>query len=402
LRIAHVFVVGGFVRSREVFALGESDTAASRLAVALATFGSACVLVAAAAILRPLADGTSVGAAVVSAALFIGAVVAASHFGADEQGDVPRAIADVFAAGSVLFLGSVAGTLADAAGASSDAATVVAAGVALPYSVFAQRRRPGVWVALATAVAAVSLVLGAIHLRSSVPSQAYAAGLLVVAGGCAVAAVQRVLLPVAVVEATSALAALGAAAALLGEDGGAGDVAVAVFLLLVVGVVAAGLRSASLVAALAAGSPLVVGLALDRTGYSWWSIPLAMAWTGAGCAVMAAYVQRDRAARQLGGVFAWCCALVVIADLFLANSTRLHALVAVVTAAAVFVAAATSTRRPVAVLAALTVLGALPRLVANAAVGRVVLLAVGVGLLYLALTATRLSERAREDMSRDV
>ena len=146
------------------------------------------------------------------------------------------------------------------------------------------------------------------------------------------------------------------------------------------------MRSASLVAALAAGSPFVVGLALDRTGYSWWSIPLAMAWTGAGCALLAAYVQRDRADRQLGGVFAWCCALVVIADLFLANSTRLHALVAVVTAAALFIAAAMANRRAVAVLAALTLLGSLPRLVANAAVGRLVLLAVGIGLVYLATT----------------
>ncbi|HMC72616.1 MAG TPA: hypothetical protein VKJ07_25910, partial [Mycobacteriales bacterium] len=141
--------------------MGETETAGSRFAVALATFGAACVLVAAAAILRPLADGTSVGAAVVSAALFIGAVVAASHFGSDEQGAVSRAIADVFAAGSVLFLGSVAGTLADAAGASSDAASVVAAGVALPYSVFAQRRQPGVWICLATVAALVSFTLGA-------------------------------------------------------------------------------------------------------------------------------------------------------------------------------------------------------------------------------------------------
>jgi len=366
--------------------LGETETAGSRFAVALATFGAACVLVAAAAILRPLADGTSVGAAVVSAALFIGAVVAATHFGAAEQGAVPKAIADVFAAGSVLFLASVAGTLADAAGASSDAASVVAAGVALPYSVLAQRRRPGVWICLATVGALVTAALGGIHLVSGVPSQAYAAALLLISVACAAAAVQRLLRPKSVVEATSALAALGAAAALLGDDASVGDAVLAVFVLLVVGVVAAALRSASLVAALAAGSPFVVGLALGRTGYGWWSIPLAMAWTGAGCAVMAAFVQRERPSRPLGGVFAWCCALVVIGDLFLANSTRLHALVAVVTAAAVFIAAAASNRRPVAVLAGLTVLGSLPRLVANAAVGRVVLLAVGIGLLYVATT----------------
>ena len=54
--------------------------------------------------------------------------------------------------------------------------------------------------------------------------------------------------------------------------------------------------------------------------------------------------------------------------------------------AAVFVAATVSMRRPAAVLAGLTLLGAVPRLVANAAVGRVVLLAVGLGLLYLATT----------------
>ena len=71
--------------------LGETEAAGSRFAVALATFGAACVLIAAAAILRPLGQGTSVGAAVVSAALFIAAVVAAGHFGADEQGAVaPR------------------------------------------------------------------------------------------------------------------------------------------------------------------------------------------------------------------------------------------------------------------------------------------------------------------------
>jgi len=366
--------------------LGETETAGSRFAVAVATFGAACVLVAAAAILRPLAQGTSVGAAVVSAALFTAAAVAAAHFGADEQGVVAQAIADVCAAGTVLFLGSAAGALSDAAGASSDAVSVVGAGVALPYSVYMQRRRPGVWIGLATVAALVTLVLGGIQLSSPAPSQAYAAGLLVVAVGGALVATERLLLPTAVVEAASALAALGAAAALLGDDAGAGAVVLAIFLLLVVGVIAARLRSASLVAALAAGSPFVVGHALERTSYSWWSIPLAMVWTGAGCALLAAYVQRDRTDRQLGGVFAWCCALVVIGDLFLANSTRLHALVAVVTAAAVFVAAAMANRRPVAVLAALTVLGSLPRLVANTAVGRVVLLAVGLGLVYLATT----------------
>jgi len=366
--------------------LAETETARSRFAVALATFGAVCVLVAAAAILKPLADGTSVGAAVVSAALCIGAAVAAAHFGAAEQGDVARAIADVCGAGSVLFLGSAGGALADAAGASSNAAAVVAAAVALPYSVVAQRRRPGIWIGLSTVAALLGVVVGGIALASSVPTQAYAAGLLAVAVACALVVTERWLLPTAVTEATSGLAALAAAAVLLGDDARAGDVVVAVFLLVVVGVIAAGSGSASLVAAMAAGSPFVVGLALARTGYGWWSIPLAMAWTGAGCAVMAAYVQRQRAVRHLGGVFAWCCALVVIADLFLANSTRLHALVAVVTAAAVFVAAAASTRRPAAVLAGLTVLGAMPRLVANAAVGRVVLLAVGVGLLYLATT----------------
>jgi len=366
--------------------MGETEPEASRFAVALATFGAVCVLVAAAAILRPLADGTTVGAAVVSAALAIGAAVAAAHFGSSGQPAVPRAIADVCAAGSVLFLGSAAGALADAAGASADASAVIAAAVTLPYSVISQRLIPGIWIALATTGALVTGVLGATHLVSGVPAQAYAAALLLVAVGCALAAAQRWLLPAPVVEATSALAALAAAAALLGDDAGAGDVVVAVVLLLIVGVLAAMSKSASLVAALAAGSPFVIGLALDRTGYGWWSIPLAMAWSGGGCALMAAYVQRQRVARQLGGVFTWCCALVVIADLFLANSTRLHALVAVVTAAAVFVAAATATRRPVAVLSALTLLGALPRLVANAAVGRVVLLAVGVGLLYLATT----------------
>lgn len=366
--------------------MGDTEQEASRFAVALASFGAVCVLVAAAAILRPLADGTTIGAAVVSAALAIAAAVAAAHFGAPDQPAVPRAIADVCAAGSVLFLGSAAGALADAAGASPNASTVVAAALALPYSVVTQRRRPGIWIALATSGALVTATLAAIHLVSGVPSQAYAGGLLLVAVGCAVASSQRWLSPVAVVEATSALAALGAAAALLGNDGKAGDVVVAVALLVIVGVLAAMSKSASLVAALAAGSPFVVGLALGRTGYGWWSPPLAMAWSGGGCALMAAYVHRQRVARQLGGVFAWCCALVVIADLFLANSSRLHALVAVVTAAAVFVAAAASSRRPVAVLSALTLLGALPRLVANAAVGRVVLLAVGLGLLYLAMT----------------
>jgi hypothetical protein len=145
-------------------------------------------------------------------------------------------------------------------------------------------------------------------------------------------------------------------------------------------------RSPSLVAALAAASPIVIGLALSRTGYGWWSPPLAMAWSGGGCALLAAYVQRFPGGQRLGGVYAWCATLVVVGDLFLANSTRLHALVAVLGGGALFVAAATRRRRPVAVLAALTLLGSLPRLVANAAASRVVLLAVGIGLLYLATT----------------
>ena len=376
-----------------------ADVDRSRFAVALATFGTVCVLIAAAAILRPLAAGSSVGAAVVSFVLFVASAVAAERFGGPDESDVSGAVADVCAAGAVLFLASAAGSIADAAGASHRAVPVVAACVSLPYAVLAQRRRSGLWVVLATLVTAVVAVLGAIHLVSGVVSQAYSAGLLLIAVTFALAGDRGWLTPPAVVEASSALAALAAAAVLLGDNAGGGDVVLAVVLLVVVAALAATSRSPSLVAALAAASPVVVGLALSRTGYGWWSPPLAMAWTGAACALLAAYVQRLPSARHLGGVYAWCAGLVVIGDLFLANSTRLHALVAVVTSAALFVAAALRRRRPVAVLAGLTVLGALPRLVANAAASRLVLLAVGIGLLYLATTMGARRGRRTKDVA---
>lgn len=384
---------------RDTDAMSESrpEVDRSRFAVALAMFGTVCVLVAAAAILRPLAADSSVGGAVISFVLFIATAVAAARFGGPAETEVTGAVADVCSAGAVLFLAGAAGSIADAAGVSADAVPVVSACVSLPYAVFAQRRRPGPWIVLATLLTAVVAVLGAIHLRSDAPSQAYAAGLLMLAGGFALAGHRGWVTPPAVVEAASALSALGAAAALLGDGSGAGDVVLAVVLLLVVAVLAATSRSPSLVAALAAASPVVVGLALSRTGYGWWSPPLAMAWTGAACALLAAYVQRFPGERHLGGVYAWCGALVVIGDGFLAASTRLHALVAVITAAALFVAAAMQRRRPVAVLAGLTVLGALPKLVANAAASRIVLLAIGLGLLYLATTVgTRRGRRTKD------
>ena len=360
-----------------------------RLAVALATFGTVCVLGGAGGILEPLVRDSHVGAAVIGFALFLAAAVMSSRFGgADEP--VVRAVADVLAAGASFYLASAAGDLAVAgAGDDSSLPPVVAGLAALPYALSVQVRRPGAWTLIATSAALVLTALGAVHLVDGAPDQGYAAALVLVAMTLAVAAALEWLRPAMGLITVGVLVSLAAGAVLLGNDAGTADVLLAVLLLVLVTAVAATSRAPSVVGALAVGAPIVLGLTLAHTGHRWWSIPLAMAWAGAGCAVVAAIAARDTDGAKVGGVFTWCAMLVVAASLFLTSSNRWHAAVALVTSVALFGAAASMRRRPAAVLGALGVLAALPRVVANATAGRFLVLALGLGLIYLAVTAAR-------------
>lgn len=364
-------------------------TGSGRFAVALATFGTVCVLGAAGAILAPIVGDSHVGMAFIAAALSLAAAVGSWRLGDPEDTVVNRTVADVLAAGAAFYLASAAGNLVLATGAEDALAPVVAAAVALPYALTVQLRRPGLWALLATSASVVVGTIGLVHLVHGVAGQAYAAALVLVAVTFAMAAAERVLAPIVGVVTVSALAALAAGAVLLGDSPGATDLVFALLLLVIVAFVAAFSGMPSLVGALAVGTPIVVGLALGHSGHGLWSIPLAMAWSGGGCAVVAAYVGRAPGGERVGGVFTWCALLVITGNLFLTSSDRSRAAVALVTSIALFAAAASVRRRPAAVIGALGVLAALPRVVANATAGRFLILGLGLGLLYLATTSMR-------------
>jgi hypothetical protein len=233
------------------------------------------------------------------------------------------------------------------------------------------------------------VAIAAVNLVDDAPSQAYAAALVAVALVLGRGVTSQRLEPPIAATTLASLAALAAAVVLLGDDPGGPDIALAVLLLAIVTFCAAALRAPAVVAALSAAAPLVATLALWRSGHSWWSIPLAMAWSGALCSLLAAYVARFPSGVHVGGVFSWCAVLVVVAGFFLTNSTRLHALVELVCTSALFAAAVSTRRRAVAVVGALGLLSSLPRVVANETAGRFVVLALGVGLIYLATTSAR-------------
>jgi hypothetical protein len=128
----------------------------------------------------------------------------------------------------------------------------------------------------------------------------------------------------------------------------------------------------------------VVALAAWRTGHGWWSIPLGLAWSGAGVAAIGALTTRHDLRRGVAGVLAWCTVLVLVADLFLTNSSRVHALVALICSAVLFAAAVVARRAAVSVLAGLAVLSAVSRAVTARNLGSLLLLAAGVALLYFA------------------
>ena len=365
--------------------------APGRFAVPLATFGTFCLLSAAGAILGPLAGDSHIGMAVIAFGLFVVAAVTSSRLGAPDDSVVNRTVADVLSAGAAFYLAGAAGNLVEAAGSGSTLGPVVAGLVALPYAAAVLLTRPGLWALLATAGSVVVASLGLVHLVHGAPGQADAAALAAVAVGFATAVARRWIGQQTAVVTISALGTLAAAAVLLGDSPGAADVTFAVLLLAVVTLVAAGSRAPSVVAALAVGAPVVVALALAHDGRGAWSVPLAMAWTGGGCALVAAYVSRYPEGERVGGVFSWCSLLVLVADLFLTASGRVHALVALVASAGLFGAAAWARRRPAGVIGALGILAALPRVVANAAAGRFLLLGLGAGLLYLASTSVRRS-----------
>jgi hypothetical protein len=360
-----------------------------RFALALATFGTVCVLSAAGAILAPLVGDSHVGMAVVAAALSLAAAVASWRLGDPHDTVLNRTVADVLAAGAAVYLAGAGGNLTVAAGAREGLAPVVAALVALPYALTVQLRRPGLWALLATSGSVVVAAIGLVHLVHGVAGQAYAAALVLVAVAFALAVAQQLLAPPVGVVTVSALAALAAGAVLLGDNPGAADVVLALVLLAIVALAAAMSALPSLVGALAVGAPVVVGLALGNSGHGLWSVPLAMAWSGGACAVVAAYVARAPGGDRVGGVMTWCALLVAGGDLFLTSSDRSRAAVALVTSVALFAAAAAARRRPAAVIGALGVLAALPRVVANATAGRFLVLGLGVGLLYLASTGMR-------------
>jgi hypothetical protein len=370
-------------------AQSEAQPGPGRFAVALATFGTVCVLGAAGAILAPVVADSNVGMAVIAAALSVAAAVGSWRLGDPADTLVNRTVADVLAAGAAFYLAGAAGNLTLATGAEDSLTPVVAAAVALPYALTVQLRRPGLWTLLATSASVLVAVIGLVHLVHGVAGQSYAAALVLVAVSFAMAAARGVLAPIVGVVTVSALAALAAGAVLLGEDPGAMDLLFALVLLAIVALAAALLALPSLVGALAVGTPVVVGLALGHGGYGLWSVPLAMAWSGGGCAVVAAYVGRGPRGERVGGVLTWCALLVIVGDLFLTSSDRSRAAVALAVSIALFAAAASSRRRPASVIGALGVLAALPRVVANATAGRFLVLGLGLGLLYLATASMR-------------
>jgi hypothetical protein len=341
--------------------------------------------------LTQLATGTGETAT----AFVLTAVVGAVGWGVWLQGRDPLRdwLSDLLIAASAAYLFGAVGLLAHDQGASDARATLIAAGVALPYALVGYALHRRVWLQVATVAAAAGTLLAALAQRAEVPHPAYAAFLLVLAGFLALLALSGVALPVRSAYVLSAVLATVGAQVLIDADTVAGSVvAVLVLGAVVVGVVLSGNRSllpVTLIALVVLGPQLLAPAVGDwrAAGLSFSSTAAMVGWLAVDLA------RRSVRPVPVGGVMAACLALLLLSFPFqLAHgrhdtvAAALHAL----TVVAFFGAAAAGRRRPATVVSGVLVVLRVPHafggssnladgLIALAAVVIVVLVAVRLG-----------------------
>jgi hypothetical protein len=298
-------------------------------------------------------------------AFVLTAVVAAVAWGVWLQGRDPLRdwLSDLLIAASAVYLFGAVALLAHDQGASDARASLIGAGVALPYALggYAVHRR--LWLQVATVAAAAGTLVAALAQRPEVPHPAYAAYLLVLAGFLALLALSGVGRPVRSGYVLSALLATAGAQVLIDADTLAGSVvAVVVLAAVVAGVLLSGNRSllpVTLLALVVLGPQLLAPALGDLR-----AVGLSLSATAATVAWLAVDLAR-RAVRpvHVGGVLAACLALLLVSFPFQlahghhdAVASALHAL----TLVAFFGAAATGRRRSATVVSAVLVVLRVP------------------------------------------
>ncbi|MFN2537733.1 MAG: hypothetical protein ABR549_06220 [Mycobacteriales bacterium] len=304
-------------------------------------------------------------------------------------------LSDLIIAASAAYLFGAVALLAHDQGASDARATLVGAGVALPYALLGYALHRRVWLQLATVAAAAGTLLSALAQRPEVPHPTYAAFLLVLAGFLALLSMSGIARPVRSGYVLAAVLATTGAQVLIDADTVAGSaVSVLVLGAVVVGVVLSGNRSllpVTLVALVVLGPQLLA----PAVG-GWRAAGLSFAATGAMVGWLAVDLAR-RAVRpvHVGGVMAACLVLVLLSLPFQLAHGRHDTVAAVLHALALiafFGAAAAARRRPATVISAVLVVLRVPHAfggssnLANGLIGLVAVVAV-------VLIAVRLDKR---------
>ena len=305
------------------------------------------------------------GDASTATAFLLTAVVGGTGWALWFQGREPLRdwLSDLLIAASAAYLFGAVAMLAHEQGAADARATLIGAGVALPYALLGYAVHRRIWLQVATVAAAAGTLLSALAQRPEVPHPTYAAFLLVLAGFLALLSMSGVARPVRSGYVLAALLATAGAQVLIDADTVAGSaVSVLVLGAVLVGVVVSGNRSllpVTLIALVVLGPQLLA----PAVG-GWRATGLSFAATGAMVGCLAVDLAR-RSVRpvHVGGVMAACLALVLLSMPFQLAHGRHDSVAAVLHALALigfFGAAAAARRRPATVLAAVLVVLRVP------------------------------------------
>lgn len=270
-------------------------------------------------------------------------------------------VSDFCFAASCAYLGLAAGALALVAGSSDRDALLVGASVGGSCAALLYLAIRRLWLQIATVVGLTTLLLTLVTGAEGVPDPVAALFLLVIAGFVGAGALAGAVRPIGSGYVLAALVGLAGAQVLLTGTAGVGYLA-PVVVLLAVGVLLVRTGSASLLPVLAIGGVVLLPQVLGPLFGGARAFGLSVVGVGAGVAWLAVDVQRRSVRPQhLGGVFALCSVLVLLAaPILLVQSDALVALLAGLGLAAFFAAVALAGRRPATVLSGLLLVLTVP------------------------------------------
>jgi len=365
----------------------------------VAHLGAGFVAANIAAAAGSLVPSHRVVAAVAFAVAAVGAVFA-RRFLQRSSTAVLRILSGFAAAVAAAYAGEAVGLLAWAAGASRAGAVVAGGAGALAAATIQHRRRASAATAAMVAISGTTAVLAAIAMTEDPPHEAYAAALLLVAVVLARLAMRAVVRPEQMTAFAAVAAAMAAAVVVVSDHPGAFDQLASVA---VVALVCLALREAPVPVALvvvALGGAAVLSLVAAASDVD--AAPaVGPAIAGALLAALAAEHERRSPLRpRLGGTYAVCGALTLIAAPFLTAAGSIAVdLLGVACLILLLVAAATVRRLVVAAGAIVELLTAAPtRLAHSAAWGRhleeLALVLAGVVIVVVAARSRRVDSPA--------